>query len=140
MYSPLRSLLTVNTTPQYLCRPSHIASMRCASPSNDTNIATSATVIEPPRRFPSGYVNGKRPAHHLNDSKSKFHNPWPSFRYQSTGMWIDVSFLSLPSLQPRYSRCREDDLERCLWGREDPGRREGPYTDSSPDVGCWQGE
>ncbi|EIM81772.1 N-acyl-phosphatidylethanolamine-hydrolyzing phospholipase D [Stereum hirsutum FP-91666 SS1] len=64
--------------------------MRCASPSNSPNIATSATVIEPPRRFPSGYVNGKRPAHHLNDSKSKFHNPWPSFRYQSTGMWIDM--------------------------------------------------
>jgi hypothetical protein len=34
----------------------------------------------PPRRFPSGYVDGVRPSHHMNNTKTKFANPWPSFR------------------------------------------------------------
>ncbi|KAI9458808.1 N-acyl-phosphatidylethanolamine-hydrolyzing phospholipase D [Russula earlei] len=42
--------------------------------------SSSIEVIEPPRRFPSGYADGVRPSHHLNDNKTKFTNPWPSFR------------------------------------------------------------
>ncbi|KAI0259842.1 N-acyl-phosphatidylethanolamine-hydrolyzing phospholipase D [Gloeopeniophorella convolvens] len=45
-------------------------------------------VTEPPRRFPSGYVDGVRPSHHLNDNKTRFINPWPSFRFQSTSQWL----------------------------------------------------
>ncbi|KAF8478054.1 N-acyl-phosphatidylethanolamine-hydrolyzing phospholipase D [Russula ochroleuca] len=41
---------------------------------------SSVEVTEPPRRFVSGYVDGVRPNHHMNDSKTKFVNPWPSFR------------------------------------------------------------
>ncbi|KAH8998664.1 N-acyl-phosphatidylethanolamine-hydrolyzing phospholipase D [Lactarius akahatsu] len=49
-----------------------------------TNFSPSIEVTEPPRRFSSGYVDGVRPSHHMNDSKTRFTNPWPSFRY-STG-------------------------------------------------------
>ncbi|KAI0313840.1 N-acyl-phosphatidylethanolamine-hydrolyzing phospholipase D [Amylostereum chailletii] len=42
-------------------------------------------VAEPPRRFPSGYVDGALPAHHLNATKTKFKNPWPSHRFLFLG-------------------------------------------------------
>ncbi|KAI0051424.1 N-acyl-phosphatidylethanolamine-hydrolyzing phospholipase D [Auriscalpium vulgare] len=48
------------------------------------------TVSEPPRRFPSGSVDGARPAHHLDGTMTKFGNPWPSFRYQSAGQWVSA--------------------------------------------------
>ncbi|KAI0035175.1 N-acyl-phosphatidylethanolamine-hydrolyzing phospholipase D [Vararia minispora EC-137] len=47
-------------------------------------------VVEPPRKFPSLSINGARPAHHLNDTKSKFYPPWPSFRYQDRSQWFTV--------------------------------------------------
>ncbi|KAI0304495.1 N-acyl-phosphatidylethanolamine-hydrolyzing phospholipase D [Multifurca ochricompacta] len=50
------------------------------------------TVTEPPRRFPSGYVDGVRPSHHLNNSKTRFTNPWPSFRIQTFSQWVSFFF------------------------------------------------
>ncbi|KAH9971903.1 N-acyl-phosphatidylethanolamine-hydrolyzing phospholipase D [Lactifluus volemus] len=49
-------------------------------------------VTEPTRRFPLGNVPGARPSHHLNDSKTMFGNPWPSFRFQSTFQWLSFFF------------------------------------------------
>jgi len=43
-------------------------------------------------RFPPSTLDGGRPGHHLNDSKTLFGNPWPSFRFQSLLQW--VSFFS----------------------------------------------
>ncbi|KAH9969505.1 N-acyl-phosphatidylethanolamine-hydrolyzing phospholipase D [Russula dissimulans] len=43
----------------------------------------SIEVTEPPRRFPTGFADGVRPSHHLNGTKTKFANPWPSFRAQT---------------------------------------------------------
>lgn len=41
-------------------------------------------VTEPQKRFlPNDNVDGVRPSHHLNDSKTMFGNPWPSFRYSN---------------------------------------------------------
>ncbi|TFY65787.1 hypothetical protein EVG20_g5310 [Dentipellis fragilis] len=48
-------------------------------------------VVEPQRRFSSGYVNGVRPPHHLNNSQTKFCNPWPSFRFQALSLWVDFT-------------------------------------------------
>ncbi|EMD33009.1 CsMn33 [Gelatoporia subvermispora B] len=33
---------------------------------------------------------GKRPSHHLNDSKTKFHNPWPSWRDQTATLYFKL--------------------------------------------------
>ncbi|KAH9042216.1 hypothetical protein EDB85DRAFT_1238467 [Lactarius pseudohatsudake] len=57
-----------------------------------TNSPPSIEVTEPPRRFPSGYVGGVRPSHHMNDSKTRFTNPWPSFRYrtQTYSDWLSI--------------------------------------------------
>lgn len=57
-------------------------------------------VTEPPKRFPPGNVGGVRPSHHLNDSKTMFGNPWPSFRFQSRLQWISF-LLSFSSRAPR---------------------------------------
>ncbi|KAH9997975.1 N-acyl-phosphatidylethanolamine-hydrolyzing phospholipase D [Russula vinacea] len=49
-------------------------------------------VIDPPRRFPPSSVDGAAPSHHLNNSKTLFGNPWPSFRFQSTLQWVSFFF------------------------------------------------
>jgi hypothetical protein len=46
-----------------LCLPSVVFLMSSLS---------SIEVTEPPRRFPSGYADGVRPSHYLNDDKTKF--------------------------------------------------------------------
>ena len=48
--------------------------------SMSSNSLPGIEVTVPPRRFPSGYVNGVRPSHHMNNTKTKFANPWQSFR------------------------------------------------------------
>ncbi|KAH8989644.1 N-acyl-phosphatidylethanolamine-hydrolyzing phospholipase D [Lactarius hatsudake] len=55
-----------------------------------TNSPPSIEVTVPPRRFPSGYVDGVRPSHHMNNSKTRFTNPWPSFRAQTDSDWLSV--------------------------------------------------
>ncbi|KAI9443122.1 N-acyl-phosphatidylethanolamine-hydrolyzing phospholipase D [Lactarius indigo] len=60
-------------------------------------------VTEPPRRFPSGYVDGVRPSHHMNDSKTRFTNPWPSFRAQTYSDWLSffvTAILRSPDIPP----------------------------------------
>ncbi|KAF8478055.1 N-acyl-phosphatidylethanolamine-hydrolyzing phospholipase D [Russula ochroleuca] len=47
-------------------------------------------VTDPPRRFPPSSVDGVPLSHHLNDSKTLFGNPWPSFRFQSPLQWASV--------------------------------------------------
>ncbi|KAH9003533.1 N-acyl-phosphatidylethanolamine-hydrolyzing phospholipase D [Lactarius hatsudake] len=57
-----------------------------------SNSPPSIEVTEPPRRFPSGYEDGVRPSHHVNDSKTRFTNPWPSFRIQTFSHWVSFFF------------------------------------------------
>ncbi|KAH8982899.1 N-acyl-phosphatidylethanolamine-hydrolyzing phospholipase D [Lactarius akahatsu] len=59
-----------------------------------SNSPPSIEVTEPPRRFPSGYADGVRPSHHVNDSKTRFTNPWPwpSFRIQTFSQWVSFFF------------------------------------------------
>lgn len=73
---------------------------RCHSTAASSNPTTAGiTVIEPPRRFPSGGVDGKPPAHHLNDSGSKFQNPWPSFRFQDFSQWFRQIVTSIKGIE-----------------------------------------
>jgi hypothetical protein len=44
-------------------------------------------VTDPPKRFPSNGADGALPSHHLNDSKTLFGNPWPSFRWSMTSLF-----------------------------------------------------
>ena len=55
-------------------------------------------VTVPPRRFPSGYVDGVRPSHHTNNTKTKFANPWQSFRL--VAMNVYASLLNPCRFQP----------------------------------------
>jgi len=57
-------------------------------------------VTEAPKRFPSSRADDARPSHHLNDSKTLFGNPWPSFRFQSLFQWASF-FLSMTTRSPR---------------------------------------
>ena len=57
------------------------------------SLPSAIEVTVPPRRFASGYVDGVRPSHHMNNTKTKFANPWPSFRLVA----VDV-YSSLPNL------------------------------------------
>ncbi|KAH9065495.1 N-acyl-phosphatidylethanolamine-hydrolyzing phospholipase D [Lactarius vividus] len=61
------------------------------------SLAPHVEVTEPPKRFPpDDNVDGVRPSHHLNDSKTMFGNPWPSFRYSVRS----ASFLSTTMTVP----------------------------------------
>src|SRR5260221_12053160 len=51
-------------------------------------------VTDLPKRFPPSTLDGGRPGHHLNDSKTLFGNPWPSFRYAMTFFILCPSFIS----------------------------------------------
>jgi N-acyl-phosphatidylethanolamine-hydrolysing phospholipase D len=88
------------------------------------SFAPHVEVTESPRRFPLSNVDGARPSHHLNDSKTMFGNPWPSFRYlslvtrtvalvhfrgslsrfQSTFQWLSVRKPLMYVNLPRFSR------------------------------------
>ncbi|ETW81378.1 hypothetical protein HETIRDRAFT_474791 [Heterobasidion irregulare TC 32-1] len=54
----------------------------------------SITVHEPPRRFPPADGSGGdgRPAHHLDDTRTKFGNPWSSFRFQEPAQWVSMIY------------------------------------------------
>ena len=47
-------------------------------------------VTVPPKRFPSGYVDGVRPSHHMNNTKTKFTNPWQSFRLVAVDVYSSL--------------------------------------------------
>lgn len=65
------------------------------------SLAPHVVVTEPPKRFPpDDNVDGVRPSHHLNDSKTMFGNPWPSFRFQSLLQWGSF-FLGVSARSPR---------------------------------------
>ncbi|KAH9065497.1 hypothetical protein EDB87DRAFT_1596274, partial [Lactarius vividus] len=51
-----------------------------------SNFPPSIEVTEPPGRFPSGYADG---VHHMNNSKTRFMNPWP-YRDQTYSDWLSV--------------------------------------------------
>ncbi|KAI9462391.1 N-acyl-phosphatidylethanolamine-hydrolyzing phospholipase D [Lactarius psammicola] len=59
---------------------------------------------EPPRRFPSGYVDDAHLGHHMNDSKTRFTNPLPSFRLQTYSDWIHACYLVELSTPPGVAR------------------------------------
>ncbi|KAH9037151.1 N-acyl-phosphatidylethanolamine-hydrolyzing phospholipase D [Lactarius hengduanensis] len=93
-----------------------------------TNSPPSIEVTEPPRRFPSGYVDGHgvRPSHHMNDSKTRFTNPWPSFRAQTYSNWLSVrSFTqnigyfnksSIPAQSPTWdTESGNEDSAKATW-------------------------
>ncbi|KAI0059648.1 N-acyl-phosphatidylethanolamine-hydrolyzing phospholipase D [Artomyces pyxidatus] len=89
------------------------------------------TVSEPPRRFPSGSEGGKRPVHHLNNSKSKFQNPWPSFRYQSTSQWASFitgfgSGAKSPSIPENIKSLIP--IRKPTWGKEQGNESKGKTT------------
>ncbi|KAI0785761.1 Metallo-hydrolase/oxidoreductase [Abortiporus biennis] len=49
------------------------------------DIAVSHPIRMPHAQLPA---HTKRPPHHLNDTATKFTNPWDSFRLQSTSQWL----------------------------------------------------
>ncbi|KAI0919203.1 hypothetical protein AcW1_003351 [Taiwanofungus camphoratus] len=51
------------------------------------------SVIEIPGRM--GSTDKTRPAHHVDDSKTRFRNPWPSFRLQTPRQWASFAVNSL---------------------------------------------
>ncbi|KAI0252431.1 N-acyl-phosphatidylethanolamine-hydrolyzing phospholipase D [Lactifluus subvellereus] len=67
------------------------------------SLAPHVEVTELPRRFPLSNVDGARPSHHLNNSKTMFGNPWPSFRFQSLFQWVSF-FLGISARSPRIPR------------------------------------
>lgn len=79
-------------------------------------------VTELPKRFPPSTLDGGRPSHHLNDTKTLFGNPWPSFRYATTFCvlcpWLTPVVLSLDSSRPSngspYVPFCLASAERCL--------------------------
>jgi hypothetical protein len=58
-------------------------------------------VTDLPKRFPPSTLDSGRPGHHLNDSKTLFGNPWPSFRYAMKFFILCPSFTSV-ALYPRF--------------------------------------
>jgi len=82
---------------------------------------SSIEVIEPPRRFPSGYVDGVRPSHHLNDNKTRFTNPWPSFRHPTFSQLLSFLFkLTLRAPRPPRDAKSLIPKQTPTWGTE-PG-------------------
>ncbi|KAH9179149.1 N-acyl-phosphatidylethanolamine-hydrolyzing phospholipase D [Lactarius sanguifluus] len=62
------------------------------------SLAPHVEVTEPPKRFPSdNSVDGVRPSHHLNDSKTMFGNPWPSFRYSVRSLSLLSTTVTVPT-------------------------------------------
>ncbi|OBZ69735.1 N-acyl-phosphatidylethanolamine-hydrolyzing phospholipase D [Grifola frondosa] len=52
------------------------------------SLVEAAVAVVAPRRELDLEVS-PRPAHHANDTKSKFQNPWPSFRNQTPAQWAN---------------------------------------------------
>ncbi|KAJ8490160.1 hypothetical protein ONZ51_g2500 [Trametes cubensis] len=55
------------------------------APDTETARATNVVVESAPSK--QAKADG-RPAHHADDTLTRFHNPWPSFRYQALSHWF----------------------------------------------------
>ncbi|KAI0669451.1 N-acyl-phosphatidylethanolamine-hydrolyzing phospholipase D [Trametes maxima] len=62
--------------------------------------ATNVAVEQRPRE---GAKGEERPAHHLNDTQTRFTNPWPSFRTQKPSQWVSF-FLAQAFNSPKIPR------------------------------------
>jgi len=61
------------------------------------SLLSAIEVTIPPKRFPSDYVDGVRPSHHMNNTKTKFANPWPSFRLVAVDVYSSlINFCRFP--------------------------------------------
>jgi hypothetical protein len=58
--------------------------------SSSMSLLPAIEVTVPPARFPSGYVDGVRPSHHKNNTKTKFANPWQSFRLVAVDVYSSL--------------------------------------------------
>ncbi|GBE80835.1 N-acyl-phosphatidylethanolamine-hydrolyzing phospholipase D [Sparassis crispa] len=82
----------------------------------------SETIVqELPSRLTAERLSG-RPEHHLDDTKSSFRNPWPSFRFPALWQWVSF-FTRQATSRPRVPDDLSDRIptHEPTWGKDSDG-------------------